>query len=290
MLDWDDLRFFLELCRAGSRARAARRLRVDETTVARRLERLERELGAPLVERTPGRIVLTDAGALVRASAEQMEEPALAVERRSADPQLTGRVRVAAPELLGQHVVLRALLAVRARHPRIALELVTGLQRLDVRRHEADIAVRTVRPSEPSLVARRVARLAIATYVRRGERRSAPPSVLAYVDGVKLPIRTVEERRPLPVALRTNAMPLMAEAVRLGWGCADLPCFVAEAAGGLQRAFPDEPAQLLDVWLVVHEQSQRTPRIRAVVDELARAFRNDAALLAGETATVPRQG
>ncbi len=290
MLDWDDLRFFLELCRAGSRARAARRLRVDETTVARRLERLERELGAPLVERTPGRIVLTDAGALVRASAEQMEEPALAVERRSADPQLTGRVRVAAPELLGQHVVLRALLAARARHPRIALELVTGLQRLDVRRHEADIAVRTIRPREPSLVARRVARLAIATYVRRGERRSAPPPVLAYVDGVKLPIQAVEERRPLPVALRTNAMPLMVEAVRLGWGCADLPCFVAEAVGGLQRAFPDEPAQLLDVWLVVHEQSQRTPRIRAVVDELARAFRNDAALLAGETATVPRQG
>ena len=86
MLDWDDLRFFLELCRAGSRARAARRLRVDETTVARRLDRLERELGAPLVERTPGRIVLTEAGALVRASAEQMEEPALAVERRSANP------------------------------------------------------------------------------------------------------------------------------------------------------------------------------------------------------------
>ena len=290
MLDWDDLRFFLELCRAGSRAKAARRLRVDETTVARRLDRLERELGAPLVERAPGRLVLTDAGALVRASAEQMEEPALAVERRPVDPQLSGRVRVAAPELLGQHVVLRALLAVRARHPRIALELVTGLQRLDVRRHEADIAVRTVRPGEPSLVARRVARLAIATYVRRGERRSALPSVLAYVDGVKLPIRAVEERRSLAVALRTNAMPLMLEAVRLGWGCADLPCFVAEAAGGLQRAFPDEPAQLLDVWLVVHEQSQRTPRIRAVLDELARAFRHDAGLLSAGTARPPRQG
>lgn len=287
MLDWDDLRFFLELCRAGSRARAARRLRVDETTVARRLERLERDLGAPLVERAPGRIVLTDVGAAVRASAEQMEEPALAVQRRSADPQLTGRVRVAAPELLGQHVVLRALLAVHARHPGIALELVTGLQRLDVRRHEADIAVRTVPPDEPSLVARRVGRLAVATYVRRGERRSAPPSVLAYVDGVRLPIRAVEDRRSLPVALRTNAMPLMVEAVRLGWGCADLPCFVAEAAGGLQRAFPDEPAQQLGVWLVVHQQSRRTPRIRAVLDELARAFRQDAALLSGGAAARP---
>jgi DNA-binding transcriptional LysR family regulator len=279
MLDWDDLRFFLELCRAGSRAAAARRLHVDETTVARRLERLEREVGAPLVERTPGRVVVTDVGQRVRASAEQMEEPALAVERRPADPQLSGTVRIAAPELLGQHFVLRALLAVRAQHPGIALELVTGLQRLDVRRREADIAVRTIRPTEPSLVARRVAKLALATYVRKAERRSAPPAVLGFVDGVKLPIKGIEDRVPFPVTLRTNAISLMVEAVRLGWGAADLPCFVADSVSGLERAFPDEPLQLLDVWLVVHTQAQRTPRIRAVLDELARAFKQDAALL-----------
>ena len=281
MLDWDDLRFFLQLCRAGSRAGAARRLRVDETTVTRRLERLQRELGAPLIERAPGRIALTEVGEMVRASAEQMEEPALAAERRSADPQLSGRVRIAAPELLGQHFVLQALQAVRARHPRIALELVTGMQRLDVRRRETDIAVRTVRPTEPSLVARRVARLGLATYMKRGERGTAAPAVLAFVDGVKLPIRTVEERASLPIALRTNAIATMLEAVRLGWGAADLPCFVADSEPALQRAFPDEPVQLLDVWLVVHAQSQRTPRLRAVLDELARAFRKHRALLAG---------
>lgn len=281
MLDWDDLRFFLALCRAGSRARSARRLRVDETTVARRLERLEREVGGPLVERTPGHVVLTELGETVRASAEQMEEPALAVERRSADPRLSGRVRIAAPELLGQHFVLRALLDVRTRHPGIALELVTGLQRLDVRRREADIAVRTVRPAESTLVVRRVAKLAVATYVRRGERRA--PAVLGYVDGLKLPLRAVEDRAALPVALRTNAMPTMVEAVRLGWGAADLPCFVADSTPGLQRAFPDESPQMLDVWLVVHADSQQTPRVRAVLDELARAFRANAALLAAST-------
>ena len=290
MLDWDDLRFFLELCRAGSRAGAARKLRVDETTVARRLERLERELGAPLVERSPGRIALTSAGEIARTSAERMEDPALAVERQSADPQLSGRVRIAAPEMLGQHFVLRALLAVRARHPRIALELVTGLQRLDVRRREADIAVRTIRPIESSLVCRRVAKLAVATYVRRGDRRPGPAAVLGYVDGVKLPLQSVEDRGSLPIALRTNAMATMLEAVRLGWGAADLPCFVADSESGLQRAFPEEPPQLLDVWLVVHAQSQRTPRIRAIVDELARAFREHAALLAaGASPRPPRQ-
>jgi len=123
--------------------------------------------------------------------------------------------------------------------------------------------------------------MGVATYVKRGERATAAPAVLAFVDGVKLPIQTVEDRGSLPVPLRTNAIAMMLEAVRLGWGAADLPCFVADSAPGLERAFPDEPVQLLDVWLVVHAQSQRTPRIRAVLDELARAFRKHRALLAG---------
>src|SRR5215472_6483447 len=123
--------------------------------------------------------------------------------------------------------------------------------------------------------------MGVATYVKRGEQGNSTPAVLAFVDGAKLPIRTVEDRGSPPVALRTNAMPITLEAERLGWGAGDLPCFVADAATGLQRAFPEEPAQLLDIWLVVHAQSQRTPRIRAVLDELARAFRKHRALLAG---------
>jgi DNA-binding transcriptional LysR family regulator len=286
MLDWDDLRFFLELCRAGSRARAAGRLHVDETTVARRLQRLERELGKILVERAAGRIVLTDAGEMVLASAAQMEEPALDVQRRSADTQLSGRVRIAAPEILGQHFVLRALLGVRTRYPRIDLELVTALSRIDIRRREADLAVRTVRPTEPALAVRRVAKLAVAPYMRRGDR--APSEGLAFVEGMKLPLRSVEDRGSLPIALRTNAMPVMAEAVRLGWGAADLPCFVADTLPGLRRAFPDEPPQLLDIWLVVHTHSRNTPRIRAVLDELVRAFAREAEVLSAGAARARR--
>lgn len=279
MLAWDDLRFFLELCRAGSRARAATRLRVDETTVSRRLARLERALGKPLVERGAGRLALTDAGEKVRAAAEHMEEPALAAQQAGGDAPLSGRVRVAAPEILGQHFVLRALLGVRARHPGIELELLTGLARVDIRSREADLAVRTVRPTEPALALRRVGQLAVATYVRR---RAAAAAALAFVEGMKLPVqRTIADRGDLPIALRTNAMPVMIEAVRQGWGAADLPCFVADRVPGLTRAFPAEPPQLLDIWLVVHAQSRDTPRIRAVLDELARAFERDAARLAG---------
>jgi DNA-binding transcriptional LysR family regulator len=282
MADWDGLRIFLALARSRTLAGAARKLGVDETTVARRLARLEQEMGAQLAERGAGGIVLTAAGEEVRAAAEEMERAAIGAERRAAgtDRTLSGRVRVTAPEILGAHFVLPALQAVRGRHPAIAIELVSTIARLDVTRREADVAVRTIRPAEPSLVARKVARMAIAPYVRRGRKRPAPAVAVGYLEGVRLPLRNVEDR--LPVALRTNSIATVLEAVRLGFGAGDLPCFLGDVAPELERAFPGEKPEAIDVWIVVHADVQRTARVRAVVDELARSFRESVKVLAAD--------
>src|SRR5258706_7039944 len=176
MPDWDALRIFLALSRARTLAAAARTLGVDETTVARRLARLEKEMGASLVERAAGGLSLTAAGEAVRAAAEGMESAALAAARRAlgAHKQLSGRVRVTAPEILGRYFVLPALQAVHQRHPGIAIELISTIVRLDVTRREADVAIRTVRPTEPGLVARKLARMSVAPYIRRARKRPAP--------------------------------------------------------------------------------------------------------------------
>ena len=284
MPDWDGLRIFLALSRARSMAAAARMLGVDETTVARRLSRLEKEMGAPLLERAQGGLTLTAAGEAVRAAAEEMESAALAAERRAlgADRQLSGRLRVTAPEILGKYFVLPALQAVHARHPGIAIELISTIARLDVTRREADVAIRTVRPTEPALVARKLARMAVAPYVRRARKRPAELAAVSYADGVRLPLRNVEDRLPGGrVALRTNSIATVLEAVRLGWGAGDLPCFVGDATRELTRAFPGEKPGWLDIWLIVHADVQRTSRVRILVDELARVFREGAILLAG---------
>ena len=285
MPDWDGLRIFLALSRTRTLAAAARKLGIDETTVARRLARLEKEMGASLLERTPGGLALTPAGEAVHAAAKEMESAALAAERRAlgADRQLSGRVRVTAPEILGRYFVLPALQAVHDRHPGIALELISTIARLDVTRREADVAIRTVRPTEPALVARKVARMAMAPYVRRGRKRPEYLAAVGYADGVKLPLRNVEDRvESGRVVLRTNSIATVLEAVRLGWGAGDLPCFVGDATPGLERAFPGEKPDRLDVWLIVHADIQRTSRVRTVVDELVRVFREGRPLLDGE--------
>src|SRR5258707_12804959 len=105
-------------------------------------------------------------------------------------------VRVTAPEILGKYFVLPALQTVHARHPGIAIELISTIARLDLTRREADIAIRTVRPTDPALVARKLARMAVAPYVRRGQKRRAHPPPVRHAHGVTLGRRNVKKRTP----------------------------------------------------------------------------------------------
>src|SRR5256885_5105437 len=201
MADWSDLRYFLELSRSRTLAAASRKLRVDYTTVGRRLAALERDLGAKLFERTPEGLVLTEAGEGIRAAAEEMEQAALLVEQRAlgADRKLAGSVRVATTEMLGQVVVLPAVRALHEIHPPIRVDLATGAQRLDLARREADVALRYVRPESGDLVSRRVARVAEAAYASKGylasHQRPAPGNGLAGHDVVMLEGRTLRGTR-----------------------------------------------------------------------------------------------
>lgn len=293
MLPWEDVRYFLEVCRTGTLAGAARRLRVDETTVGRRIARLEAALSTKLTARTPDGMTLTAAGEAVQVSAEGMERAALALERRAmgADRRLSGSVRITAPEILGNYFVLPALRRIHEQNPEIDIELLTTNVRLDVLRAEADVAIRVIRPNEPDLVCKRLGRYAMAPYV--SIRITATPSgrrtpVVLFTDAARPPIRPINERLPSArVALRTNSSATVLQAVRLGFGAGDLPCFHADADPDLVRVFPEEPPQLMDLWLVVPPDVHRAARVRAVVRELNQFVTLSASLLEG---ILPRDG
>jgi DNA-binding transcriptional LysR family regulator len=97
-VDWDGLQVFLAVARAGRISTAARRLRVEHTTVSRRLAALEADLGVPLFYRTTSGYLLTPHGQNVLASAEAMERAAITVAARAREGSgaVAGRVRVAA--------------------------------------------------------------------------------------------------------------------------------------------------------------------------------------------------
>jgi DNA-binding transcriptional LysR family regulator len=123
-LDWDDLRYILCLSRTGRIAGAARKLRVNETTVARRIARVERLLGVRLFERNSGILTPTDSGQVVISRAERIELDVDAVKDSvtSADSIAAGKVRVTAVPLVLNRILIPALPALLRAHGQLQLE------------------------------------------------------------------------------------------------------------------------------------------------------------------------
>ncbi len=165
-MDWDDLRFFLAVIRQKSLMGAAKRLRVTQSTVGRRLASLEARLGVRLVQRTSEGYVPTLAGEAVRLHVERAETELASVERAvgGLDLRLGGVVRVASTPLLASHVLAPCAAALYTRYPEISMELLSHLPASHLAVQEADIFVQLRRFDQNGLVTRRIGTLAFGLY------------------------------------------------------------------------------------------------------------------------------
>src|SRR5919106_4497166 len=169
--DWNELRLVLAIVRANGLIGAARALRIDHSTVFRRLQALEARLGQPLFERLPGGgYEPTPVARRMAAAAERMEDEALALARDIAgrDHRLTGRLRVTSSETLAHRILTPHLAAFRRAHPGIAVELTVDNRVLSLTRREADVALRPMRPKEGDLWGRKLADVAWTVYASTG--------------------------------------------------------------------------------------------------------------------------
>jgi DNA-binding transcriptional LysR family regulator len=275
-LDWGHLRFFLELVRTGSHARAARRLGVDRNTVARHVAALEAELGLALFERGPQGWSRTPAGEELSELAGRVEEDVLALARHvdARDPALRGTARLTTVPHLATHLLAPALPALRQRHPDLMLEVVADARAFDLSRREADLALRTGRPRDPGLVARRLSPLAFAFYAAATTEAGARGAVDLQADpflgeeggGHDAQERWLEALAPgHRVVHRCNSTTALLAAARHGVGVAQLPCYIGDAEPTLRRLDGPEPRSQ-EIWLLVHGDLRRTPRVRAVIE------------------------
>lgn len=296
MPDWNDLRYFLAVSREGTLAAAARALKVDATTVGRRLAVLEEELGTRLFDRTPGGFVLTAAGRGIQGTVEGMETAVVAVERRASgeDARLEGVVRVTTTEAFAVHHLLPRFGPFRERHPGIEVQFLTDYGALDLSRREADVAVRLARPQDPRLVARKMGEIAISLYAAEDylARRGMPDpatgcaghDVIGYAGtAAKWPEAKwlSEVAASARVVLRCNSLLSVVAATGAGVGLGLMPCFKGDTEPGLRRLLPPVAALRRDIWLVVHPDLQQNARARAVLDFLAEVLQRERPLLAG---------
>jgi DNA-binding transcriptional LysR family regulator len=283
-MDWDNLQVFLTIARTGRVSAAARRLGVEHTTVSRRLEVLEKELGVPLFYRTTTGYLLTPHGKNVVASAETMERSALAVAARAREGSgaIAGRVRLALPPEFASHWLAPQLAGFRAKHPHIELQILVGTRERDLTRGEAELSVQAPRPRQQGLVAIRIAHTTSALYASRvliGNRRLWIDSAQSLRDFSLLvytpPYQMLQQAKwfqallsAATIGLETNSTHTLLAAARAGAGIAVLPGFVARQNEELV-AVSDSVAEL-DVWLITHPEFRRDPKVRATADFLKR--------------------
>jgi len=286
-MNWDDARVFLAVCRESTLRGAARVLGVDQATVGRRVNALEKSLNATLFLRTSEGYALTAVGEAALLSVEKMERSALDLERQiqGLDDRLTGTVRVSTTDSLAIDFLIPAIACLHDKHPDVRVQLEASTQILSLAKREADIAVRNQRPDNPDLIARRIARWPLGLFASQGylERHGVPEPVSLFVghDLVVYQPHLQSQKdmtlvsEPLGrgriVAALSSSL-LVRRSIAAGIGIGEIPVCTGER-DGLVRLWPERTRPLpYDVWLVTHADLRHTARVQAVIDEIVAAF------------------
>jgi DNA-binding transcriptional LysR family regulator len=288
-LDWDGLRHFLAVARARTLSGAARELHVEHTTIARRIDAIERELGAKLFLRNPRGYVATAVGEALMEAAESINVEVDRVVRlaRGQDVEMEGSVRIATADLLATHLIVPALPGLLRGHEELCIEIVSDTRQHDLSRREADLALRLGGSIDQRLIAKKLGRLGFGLYAARAKRRRVDLERATYVafdDSVgHLPHDDwfAEHAPKGRVVLRANRQQTLVEAVRQGIGLGILPCLAADGDPSLVRLKGPNQVFSRDMSLLVHADVQRSRRVRAVMDGLAAFAAANATRLAG---------
>lgn len=282
--NWDLVRTFQAVLRSGSLSAAARELGVTQPTVGRQIAAFEAALGVPLFTRSRHGLKPT-AAALDLVPHIETVASAMAALRRTASGEAAsarGTVRLTASELMGAAVLPPMLARFHQSHPGIAIELVLSNRIENLLRHEADIAVRMVRPEQGALVTRHIGPVPVSLYAHRDylARRGMPatPAQLAahtligfdadpWGAGVLAAQGTPITRDMFK--LRTDSDLAQLEALRAGYGIGGCQDALARRDGNLIPVMPGTLDLALDCWLVMHEDLRASRRVRLLFDHLA---------------------
>lgn len=294
-LDWSDLRYALAIGSAGSLAAAARQLRVNHTTVLRRLDALEQRLGARLFERARSGYEPTEAGALMLERARRMADQAEEIERGvlGRDRELTGLLRVTTAFVVMEHLLPQPLADFARAYPGIEVEVVENAFLVDLTRRradespawarrEADVAVRLSAQVAEHLVGRPLGMSECRVYAKRGA-----PGLPQQVEPLATLIREApwitferdaqsrvydqwmrDQLAQARVRLRVDIFNAVAAMLRTGLGVGILPTFMEPRHPELIPVSEPIAELAVPVWMLTHPDLRQTARVRAFMQHV----------------------
>jgi DNA-binding transcriptional LysR family regulator len=285
-IDWDDLRFVLAVADSGSLNRAASTLRVNRTTVLRRINAFERKHGVRLFDRLASGYTLTDAGNEILAAARGFENAIVSLERKLAgqDLRAEGLVRVTTTDTLLASVLATPLATFKQEQPGITLDVTTSNAFANLAKRDADVAIRPAIDPPEFLMGRRVSSVAFAVYAastldNSDERWIGPDDTLAGTSVARWMRSAMPTVRP---DIRADSLVSMRELCAAGAGLAALPCYLGDSDARLVRVRPPIAEMTTALWVLTHPDLARTARVRLLMDHVSAALGRQRPLLEGQ--------
>ena len=282
--DWNRARAFLVTAEEGSLSAAARALGMTQPTLGRQVTALEQELGVVLFERVGQGLVLTPSGLElmdhVRAMGEAASQVSLTASGQS--KSIEGSICISASEVYAVFVLPPIIAKLRRMEPKINIEIIATNVESDLRRREADIALRNFQPTQPELIAKKIKDVSARLY--------ATPKYLKKIGKPKKPIDfqnadfisfdstggLMNGLNDFGFRLTKKNFPLLSEnyivhweLVKQGLGIGIVPEEVGDAEPLVQQVLPDLQPIVFPIWLTTHRELRTSRRVRMVFDFLA---------------------
>jgi DNA-binding transcriptional LysR family regulator len=288
--DWNKARAFLVTAEEGSLSAAARALGLAQPTLGRQVDGLEQELGIVLFERVGRGLTLTPSGLELLDHVRNMGEAAgrVSLTALGQSQALEGTICISASETYAAVLLPPIIAKLRRREPGIQVEIVVTNHASDLRRREADIAIRNFRPTEPDLIAKKIGDAEAVLY--------ATPDYIAKIGNPTKPYdlrradfvnmdhggMMIKGLNTLGLGLTEANFPLLTESylvmwelVRQGVAIGVLDAYIGDAEPAVRRVLPDLEPLTFPIWLVAHRELTTNRRIRMVYDFLAEQLRRD---------------
>lgn len=295
-MDWDNLRYFLELSRTKKLTAAARRLEVDYTTVSRRVQALEKSMGAQLFMRGATGYNLTEAGRILLPQAEAMESAFSAIEEASSQKSdnLSGQVRIGATEGYGSVMLAPQLAELTRRYPNLGIDLLAVPRMVQLSRREADIVITLERPERGPFIITKLTDYVLKLYASASYLEQHPPirhrddlrehAFVSYIDDLlysKELLYLDEIGKPRHVALRSTSILAQQQATSAGAGIAILPSFAADADPRLRCVLGDQVEFTRTFWMLMPIELKDIARMKTTWNFLREMAQANQALLLG---------
>ncbi len=275
-MNWEDLRFFLAIAKAGTISGAAKDLKVDQATVSRRLASLEEELGIQLFIRLPRESRLTQIGEKILNEAKEIEAKVYSVARLSSSVKTFARSRVAisAPPILARHFFAPAIFEMTQQNPDIQLSIQSEAQFVSLSKMEADLSLRLSPPIEETDIIKKAGLMKFGLYAAPHYSNIKNASTWGFIAySHKEP--SFEHKRWLNevignqrVCCEVSDLSNQYEAACTGIGVAGLPCFLADKEPRLIKLSTEQPMLTLDIWLAKHPDLRDDAQIRKIAQTM----------------------